>query len=113
MTLTHLKALVCAHKAQRPVVDKGAGTCIDPWPNLGATQTDPDTYFKVSDLLEGEQKSVLPDADSEQAVTLKTPSFSSLSLVLLIPDTLEHESKPGGDAKSDQGRAHDSTDVTP
>ncbi|KAF8489659.1 hypothetical protein F5888DRAFT_1870139 [Russula emetica] len=89
------KALVRMHKKRRPVLDKGASAHIDPWPGPGTIQTGSDAYFKVSALLEGEQDFIPPIADSEQAVTPKTFSFSSLPLVPLPLDTLERDLKPG------------------
>jgi hypothetical protein len=82
------KALVRIIQMWRPVVDEGAGAHIDPWPNPGTVHSNLDAYFKVSALLEGEQKLILPSADSEQAVTPKTFSISCL---LPPPDTLERE----------------------
>jgi hypothetical protein len=82
------KALVCIIQMRRPVVDEGAGAHIDPWPDPGTVHSNLDAYFKVSALLEGEQKLILPSADSEQAVTPKTFSISCL---LLPPNTLECE----------------------
>ena len=89
------KALVHPCQAWRPVLDESAGAHIDPWPDPGIIHADPDVYFEASALLEGEQNFILPIADSEQAVTLKTISFSSLPRVLPPPDTLERDWKPG------------------
>jgi hypothetical protein len=82
------KALVRIIQTRRPVVDEGADAHIDPWPDPGTVHSNLDAYFKVSALLEGEQKLILPSADSEQAVTPKTFSISCL---LPPPDTLERE----------------------
>ena len=84
------KALVREIEARRPVLDKGAGAHIDLWPDPGTIHINPDAYFEVSALLEGEQNFGLPSADSEQAVTPKTLSFLSWPLVP-PPDTLERE----------------------
>ena len=90
------KALVRVHQMRRPVLDESAVVHIDPWPNAGTIHADPDIYFEVSAMLEGEQNSILPSEDSEQAVTPKILSFSLKPLVLPTPDTLERESKPPG-----------------
>jgi hypothetical protein len=63
------KAFICMHRVQRPVLDEGSGTYIDPWPDPGTIHTDSDIYFEALALLEGEQEFILPSADSEQAVT--------------------------------------------
>ena len=88
------KAFICMHRVQRPVFDEGGGTYIDPWPDPGTIHTDSDIYFEASALLEGEQNFILPSADSQQAVTPQIPTFSSLTLVPLPPDTLERDLKP-------------------
>ena len=90
------KAPVRMHQARRPVLDKGTCMHIDPWPDPGTIHTDPEAYFKVSALLEGEQNFGLPSVDSEQAVTSKILSFSCLPPVLLPSDTLERNLKPEG-----------------
>jgi hypothetical protein len=86
------KALVRMYQERRPV---SAGAHIDPWPDPGTIHIDPDVYFEASALLEGEQKIILPSADSEQAVAPKIFSFSPLLLVLPSPDTLECDLKHG------------------
>jgi hypothetical protein len=93
-SLIDLKAPVCMHQMQRPVLDESAVVHIDPWPNVGTIHTDPNIYFEVSAMLEGEQNTILPSEDSKQAVTPKILSFLSRFLVLPTPDTLERESKP-------------------
>ena len=64
----------------------------------------------MSALLEGEQNFALPSVDSEQAITPKTFSFSSWSLVLPPPDTLKRDLKLGEGA--DHGQ-HDTTHLKP
>ena len=90
------KALVRMPQMWTPVVDEGAGAHIDPWPDLGTIHTNPDTYFEVSALPEGEQNFGLPSVDSKQAITSKIFSFSSWSLVLPLPDMPERDSRPEG-----------------
>ena len=95
------KALVRVHQVWRPVPDEIASMHIDPWPNLGTIHINTDIYFEVS-VLEGEQNLALPSADSEQAVTPKIFSFTSWSLVLPLPNTLGHDSKPNGGVEPKQ-----------
>jgi hypothetical protein len=92
------KAQVRISQMRRPVVDEGAGAHIDPWPDPGSIHPDLDVYFEMSALLEGEQKHILPSLDSEQVVTLKIFSFSSL---LLPPTALERDLK-GEDIEREQ-----------
>jgi hypothetical protein len=107
-SLVDSKALVCMHQARRPGLDEGASTHINPWPDSSTGHINLDIYFEVSALLEGEQKFTLPSMDSEQAVTSKILSFSSLPLVLLPPDTLEHDLKTGsGSGKGVDPGQHD------
>src|SRR5712672_2213741 len=96
------KALVRIHQKRRPVVDESARAHIDPWPDPGTTNANPDAYFEASALLEGEQKHILPSTDSEQAVAPKTFLFSSWSFVLPPPDTLKRDLKPGAGVEPEQ-----------
>jgi hypothetical protein len=48
----------------------------------------------VAQSMKEKQKFHLLSADSKQAVTPKILSFSSLTLVALLPDILKHNSKP-------------------
>jgi hypothetical protein len=83
---------------QSPVDPKaqGADVHIDPWPDSGSICKEAGIYFEVSALLEGEQNFVLWSVDSEQAVTSKFSSSSSLPLVLLPPNVLEREETSDG-----------------
>ncbi len=83
------KAFICMHRVQRPVLDEGGGTYIDPWPDPGTIHTDSDIYFEASALLEGERKFILPSADSEQAVTPQNPYLFIFDPCAIATDILE------------------------
>ena len=61
----HPKARVCAHQARRPVLDEGAHTRPDPWPNLGVVIVEPGYLFRVSITARGGQNIDLPRLGSE------------------------------------------------
>ena len=90
------KAHVCVHEAQRPVLDKGACMCPDPWPNLGAVIIDPDTYIRSALQLEGEQNFHIPYVGSKLHAAPSAPQNSSSSFspsppIPLPLDTLAHK----------------------
>ena len=51
----------------RSVVDEDAGAQVDPWPDPGGVQTNPDTHLEVSAVL-GEKNFALLVVDRKQAV---------------------------------------------
>lgn len=89
-------------QARRPVLHEGAGVRIDPWPDPSTINIDLDVYFEAPALLEGERKSILPCADSEQAVTAKIFSFSSWSPCTATPNIVERD--PQGDGVDPERR---------
>ena len=103
------KACVNAHQARRPIVDKNARSCPDPWPSLGIITIDPDIYFGSASQHEGEQNIHLPGVGSELHAAPSAPqlfsSFPPLSLVPPLPDTLAHEDPSGGEGATSKWRA--------
>jgi hypothetical protein len=87
---------------QQPVLDKSTSMYIDLWPNPSTNHSDLNIYFKASALLKGEQKFHLLSVDSKQAITPKILSFSSLTLVALLPNILKCNSKPDKGMKPKQ-----------
>ena len=92
------KARVRVHKAQRPILDKGACTCPDPWPDLGAITVDPDIYFGSASQLEGEQNFHLPCVGSELHAAPSPPqNFPSSFSPFPPPDTPARENPSHGE----------------
>ena len=88
------KARVRVHQARRPILDKGACTRPDPWPNLSIVIVDPDTYFGSALQLEGEQTINLQPVGCELHAAPSTPQHFSFSPSPPIPvplDTLVRE----------------------
>ena len=74
------KACVRGHEAWRPVLDEGAQTRPDPWPNLGIVTTNPDTCIGSVSQLEGEQNIHLLYVGSKLHAAPSAPQNSSSSL---------------------------------
>ena len=99
------KARVRVHKVQRPVLDEGAHTRPDPWPNLGAVIVDPDIYFGSASQLEGEQNFHLPCVGSELHAAPSPPqNFPSSFSPFPPPDTPAHENPSHGEGAATERR---------
>jgi hypothetical protein len=92
------KALVRVHQAQMPILDKGARTRPDPWPNLGIVIVNPNSCRGSASQLEGEQNFHVPCVGSELHAAPPTPqNFSSpFSPFPSLPDTLILENPSRG-----------------
>ena len=95
--LTIQRPHVCTHPAWRPVLDEGARTCPDPWPNPDVVIVNPNTCLESASQLEGEQTIFLPCTGSEQyASPCILQNFPSLISPFPSPlDTLARENPPG------------------
>jgi len=106
------KAQVRTHQARRPLLDMGACTRPDPWPDQGAVIVDPDTCIGSASQLEGEQNIDLPCVWSELHAAPPAPqhfqsSFSPSPPVLLPLDTLTRKNPPRGEGAATEQRAID------
>jgi len=101
------KACVHVHKVRRPVPDKGAHTCPDPWPSPGIIIVDPDTCIGSASQLEGEQIFHLPCVGSKLHAAPSPPQIfpSSSSPVLLPLDTLACKNSLCGEGAAIKWRA--------
>ena len=74
------KAQVHAHQVQRPLLDMGACTCPDLWPNLGTVIIDPDSCIGSASQLKGEQNINLPCVGSKLHAAPPAPQNFQSSL---------------------------------
>jgi len=89
-------AHVCVYRAWRPILDKGAYSHPDLWPNLGIIIVNLDTCSGSASLLKGEQNIFSPCVGSKQYASPCTPQISlSSPLSFPPPDTLTHENPLG------------------
>jgi len=74
------KARVRVHEARKPVLDMGAHTCPNPWPDLDAVIVNLDTCIGSASQLEGEQNVDLPCVGSELHAAPPAPQHFQSSL---------------------------------
>jgi len=101
------KARVRVYQARRPILDEGACTRPNPWPNLGVVIVDPDTCTGSASQLEGEQNINLPSVGCELHAAPSTPQHFSFSPSLPIPlplDTLVRENPSCGEGAATEQR---------
>jgi len=82
------KARVCAHQAQRPLLDMGAHTCPDLWPSLGVIIVNPDTCIRSASQLEGEQNFHLPCVGSKLHAAPSPPQIFPSSFSPFLPSDI-------------------------
>ena len=76
------------------ISDDGIGALLEPWPSTDTIHTNPDIYFKTSALL---LRSLSYRVQTARRLSHpRIISFSSLTFVLLPPDTIKRDLKPGG-----------------
>ena len=93
------KARVRVHKARRPVLDEGAYTHPDLWPNLGIVNVNLDTCSGSASQLEGEKSICIPCVGSELHAGLPAPQNFEPTFSRSPPplDTLARENSPHGE----------------
>ena len=95
------KAHVHMYQVQRPVFDKGASTCPDPWPSLGIITINLAGCLGSASQLEGEQNFHILCMGSELHAAPTAPHLSSSSSLLFLSNTLTHENPPREGAASE------------